>query len=443
MSASLDVEGKDTLEAMASAALSLASYATAAKALPSAVNQAALTSAPTAAWMQARTEAAARMWLFRRRAQKRLCRQIEAHLCWPVAKATANSLEALAAAQACAAEAQRSLTDLPPGVPARGLETDPARLTALVEAGTRARAALLALVGAGGNLVTVRERMRRVLSDGRDLLEPGMPIPSAAATFATTLAGFLASLATFRNEAALTSDMNVAEAERVAAAIVERTARLNVWCAGSPRRREAEAAGLTAVVSALEQGIIASDGAADAFRTAYCRWAAPLMIDQARAAGFSAVSHEALDPDLPATRSRTRGYHRHISAPPWREAIPAGRAERTAGPRRALQGAAEEDAPQADTPAHRPDGRQPTDPHPVPDDEPALGGAVSSCQPIDVRPGGVRRGIADLTVPDAIGAIARAWVIIVGDPKQMPPTSFFDKAASNDGDGTAMGMARP
>ena len=42
---------------------------------------------------------------------------------------------------------------------------------------------------------------------------------------------------------------------------------------------------------------------------------------------------------------------------------------------------------------------------------------------------------SQITVPDAIGAIARGRkVIIVGDPKQMPPTSFFDKAANNDGD---------
>ena len=40
---------------------------------------------------------------------------------------------------------------------------------------------------------------------------------------------------------------------------------------------------------------------------------------------------------------------------------------------------------------------------------------------------------SQITVWDAIGAIARGKnVIVVGDPKQMPPTSFFDRAASED-----------
>src|SRR3546814_6021158 len=40
---------------------------------------------------------------------------------------------------------------------------------------------------------------------------------------------------------------------------------------------------------------------------------------------------------------------------------------------------------------------------------------------------------SQITVWDAIGAIARGNnVIVVGDPKQMPPTSFFERAASED-----------
>lgn len=40
---------------------------------------------------------------------------------------------------------------------------------------------------------------------------------------------------------------------------------------------------------------------------------------------------------------------------------------------------------------------------------------------------------SQITVWDAIGAIARGKnVIVVGDPKQMPPTNFFDRAASEE-----------
>lgn len=40
---------------------------------------------------------------------------------------------------------------------------------------------------------------------------------------------------------------------------------------------------------------------------------------------------------------------------------------------------------------------------------------------------------SQITVPDAIGAIARGRrCIVVGDPRQMPPTRFFDKAPGSD-----------
>src|SRR5690606_36406125 len=42
---------------------------------------------------------------------------------------------------------------------------------------------------------------------------------------------------------------------------------------------------------------------------------------------------------------------------------------------------------------------------------------------------------SQITVWDAIGAIARGKnAIIVGDPKQMPPTSFFDRSAEDEDD---------
>jgi very-short-patch-repair endonuclease len=432
----LGAEGKRTLEATAAAALSLASYTTASMALPFVVTCQALASAPTSAWMHARTEAAACMWPFRRRAKNRLRRQIEAHLAWPASNTTESSLDALAAAQARAAEAQRSLANLPHGLPVRGLETDPARLTALVEAGTGARAALLALAGAGGDVATLREQIRRLLSDGRDLLEPGMPIPSVAATFAAALTDFLDIFAAFRNEAALSGGISVTEAETTAAAIVARTARLNVWCAWIAVRREAEAAGLAPIVATLEQGVVAPDAAADAFRTAYCRWAAPLMIDQRpELRSFAVVNHEALiqtfrqlDREL---ADITADYVHAIVA----QTIP------------------QKDAPNA-TPGlgvlsrelqkksrHKPVRRLVSE----------MGDSLLTLTPcLMMSPLSVAQFLpadqsmfdlvvfdeaSQITVPDAIGAIARGRnVIVAGDPKQMPPTSFFDKAASDDDD---------
>jgi very-short-patch-repair endonuclease len=432
----LGADGKGALEAVAIAVESLAAYAAAAKALPSPVTEAALTSAPLAAWIQAQTEASARMWLFRGRARSRLRRAMEAHLAWPAADTTEIALVGLAAAQARAVQAQRALADLPPDIPVRGVETDPTRLTIQAETGTAARAALLALAGTGTDLAALRDQLRRLLSDGRDLLEPGMPIPAAAATFVTALAGFLASFAAFRNEAALAGDMSIADTERVATAIIERTARLNIWCAWVAIRREAEGAGLGPIVAALEQGTIAPAAAADAFRTAYCRWAAPLMIDERpELRGFSAVSHEALirtfrelDREL---ADITADYVRATLA----QAIPPKDAPNSPPGLGVLSRELQKKM------RHKPVRQLVSQ----------MGDSLLTLTPcLMMSPLSVAQFLpasqsmfdlvvfdeaSQITVPDAIGAIARGRkVIVVGDPKQMPPTSFFEKATSDDGD---------
>lgn len=431
----LGADGKAALEAVALAAQTLADHAVAAKALPASVTEAALTSAPIAAWMQARTEAAARLWLFRRPAQSRLRRQIEAHLSWPASKTTEAALEVLAEAQTRAHAVRLALADLPSGLPVRGIETDPTRLATLAETGTQARAALLIIAGTGGDLVTLRDRLRRLLSDGRDLLEPGMPIPVAAASFATAFAGFQSSLAAFRAEAALADSVSLAEAEAAAAAVVARTARLNVWCAWVAIRREAEAVGLGPIVAALEQGTVASNSAPEAFRTAYCRWAAPLMIDERlELRAFSAVNHEALIQTFRQLDQELAEITAHYVRAVLSQAIPPKGAPNA--PRGLGVLARELQKKMRHLPVRQLVSQ--------------LGESMLTLTPcLMMSPLSVAQFLpadqsmfdlvvfdeaSQITVPDAIGAIARGRkVIVVGDPKQMPPTSFFDRAATDDG----------
>lgn len=431
----LGADGKEKLEAMALAVQTLADHAVAAKALPAPVAEAALESAPIAGWMQARTEAAARMWLFRGRAQNRLRRQIEAHLSWPANKTTDAALEALAAAQTRAAAVRRALIDLPVGLPTRGVETDPVRLAALAKTGAQAREALLAMASTGGDLVALRDRLRRLLSEGRDLLEPGMPIPSAAAAFADVFSDFQSSLAAFRDAAALADAASLPEAQAVAAAIIARTPRLNVWCAWVAMRREAEESGLTSIVAALEQGIIAPNTTAEAFRTAYCRWAAPLMIDQrAELRGFSAVSHEALIQTFRQLDNELAGITADYVRAVLSQAIPP-KGEPNA-PRGLGVLARELQKKMRHLPVRQLVSQ--------------MGDSMLTLTPcLMMSPLSVAQFLpanqsmfdlvvfdeaSQITVPDAIGAIARGRkVIVVGDPKQMPPTNFFERAAIDDG----------
>jgi len=430
----LGADGKSAVEATVGAVRALADHGAATKALPAPAATAALATAPVAAWMQARTVATARNWLFRGRALNRLRHQIETHLAWPASKATETALEALATAQSRAADAQRALTGLPPGLPVRNLDTDPTSLAAFADAGGQARAALLAVAGTGQDLVALRERLRRLLSEGRDLLEPGMPIPSAAASFNAALTPFVAAFTAFRIEAGLAEGVTLGEAQRTAAAVAQRTARLNIWCGWIAAKREAEAAGLTCIVTALESGAIAPASAADAFRTAYCQWAAPLMIDhRPELRGFSAVSHEAL---IQTFRDRDRELA-DITADYIRatlsRAIPAKDAPQT------LPGLGVLARELQKKMRHKPVRQLLSE----------MGDSVLTLTPcLMMSPLSVAQFLpatqamfdlvvfdeaSQITVPDAIGVIARGRrVIIVGDPKQMPPTSFFDKAAGDD-----------
>jgi very-short-patch-repair endonuclease len=431
----LGADGKAGLEAIALAAQSLADHGVALRALPAPVAEAALASAPIAVWMQARTDAAARTWLFRGRAQSRLRRQIEAYFSWPASKTTDAALGLLAEAQARAKAVQHALAKLPAGVPTSGVETDPVRLAALAEIGAQVRAAFLAMASARGDLLMMRDRLYRLLSDGRDLLEPGMPIPSAAAAFSKAFSGFQSSLAAFRADAALSDALSLTEAEAVAAAIIERTPRLNVWCTWVARRREAEELGLTSIVVALEQGIVAPETSADAFRTAYCRWAAPLMIDQRPdLRSFSAVSHEALiqsfrQLDNELAKLTADYVHAVLS-----QAIPPKDAPNT--PRGLGVLARELQKKMRHLPVRQLVSQ--------------MGDSMLSLTPcLMMSPLSVAQFLpanqsmfdlvvfdeaSQITVPDAIGAIARGRkVIVVGDPKQMPPTSFFDRTVTDDG----------
>ncbi|CAN0585211.1 unnamed protein product, partial [Ectocarpus sp. 12 AP-2014] len=78
------------------------------------------------------------------------------------------------------------------------------------------------------------------------------------------------------------------------AAIADRARRLNAWCGWVSARRGAEEKGLGALARALEGGTLKHEETVEVFRTAYCRWAAPELIDASLLLRrFSATTHAA------------------------------------------------------------------------------------------------------------------------------------------------------
>lgn len=207
----------------------------------------------------------------------------------------------------------------------------------------------------------------------------------------------------------------------------------NAWCHWVGARDKAKNAGLGSMVDALVDRIIDWYDAEDQFVTALRVWAAPLLISDSKIlCAFSASKHNDLIEEfrvLDAQVSETTGHY--IAA-------------KLAG--------------------DRPDTTGPNAPHeygvlareiqrngqkPVRQLISELGGSLldlTPCfmmSPLSVAqylPSGfqdfdlvVFDEASQITVWDAVGAIARGKnVIVVGDPKQMPPTNFFNRSKEED-----------
>ena len=132
---------------------------------------------------------------------------------------------------------------------------------------------MLRLAGFGRDLVETRIQLGKVLGDGRDLLEPGMPIADATFRFVQAQEDFAGKLEAFRVAADLDDDvLDLRRLEGMLGGIAERARRLNPWCRWIESTRAARDNGLGTLVSALETGSVKPDQAVETFHTAYCVW---------------------------------------------------------------------------------------------------------------------------------------------------------------------------
>jgi very-short-patch-repair endonuclease len=213
-----------------------------------------------------------------------------------------------------------------------------------------------------------------------------------------------------------------------------RHARLNPWCQWQLGRQVAMTHGLGTLVQALEAGGLRAKDAVLAFDVAYARWLAPLLIDSREPLRrFSALEHSrlieefrALDSEIAKLASETIRARVGQMVPRKSDVDPAPGFGLL---RREVQKKA----------GHVPVRRLVAE----------MGPALTRLTPcLLMSPHSVAQFFAagqlkfdlvvfdeasQIAVWDAIGAIARGRnTIIVGDPKQMPPTNFFSRGADVD-----------
>lgn len=443
LSFALTSEGRNVLESLSALLPLLESWQAARRKLPPEYRDEALPAAPITGWLAERAEAQGRSFLTRGGALKRLRAAITAQI-GSGSETPENDLEKLDELATLHRQMTEIASTLPEGTPWRGLATPTQSLRAAIVGGEALRAAMLHLGDAGHDVVTLRAALRLRLCEGRDQLEQGGSTDRAGAELRAALEAFTVAEVEWQGMTVPRGQAPVPQTlERLiemAGAVAERARRLNAWCGWVSARRDAEEKGLGSLAKALEEGRLDHGETVEALRTAYCRWAAPELIDaNPILRRFSATSHGA---DIADFRR-----------------IDAAFAKLTASYVRArLSG----EIPDRQTTADPGLGvlarqlQRGTRAAPVRQLVKEMGPSLTRLTPcLMMSPLSAAQFLpaenelfdlvvfdeaSQITVPDAIGAIARGRrSIIVGDPKQMPPTSFFSRdAGDDDGDGMIM-----
>ena len=437
----LDPRGQRTVETLNLLLQQLQAYHVSRNELTADYADERIPSAPLHAWLADRTAAEAKIWPMRGAALRKLRRAI-----WTVfaidesmAPEPERDLEALICLAEQRSEIDVLAKDLPPHTPWRNLNTDVAMAESALQIGRQLRATATRLASFDRDLAETRELIAQALCDDREQLESGMPLAAAAIDLAEAWNGFAAAKTRFIAAAGIVGDDEIAAVDldalaSAATAIIERERRLNVWCAWVATCRDAREAGLGPLVGALEAGSITHDQTVEAFRTAYSCWIAPILIDaRPELTRFSAVQHN----DLIQTFRALDQEHAELTAAYIRAQlsgdIPARDAHVAAPGYGVLARELQKKA------RHKPVRQLVSE----------MGSALTTLTPcLMMSPLSVAQFLpADLqafdlvvfdeasqiTVPDAIGAIARGKrCVVVGDPKQMPPTRFFERGAEDD-----------
>ncbi|MDR6354845.1 hypothetical protein Q3H58_001516 [Pseudomonas psychrotolerans] len=293
-------------------------------------------------------------------------------------------------------------------------------------------AALPTLADTPEQLLALRQAAARRLQHPEDQPEDTTLAPASHA-FAQALAAAEAARQAFAEQAGLAEDTPAADLVRTAAALLRQPGRLKAWCDWQRVREEAEALGLAPLIARVTVG--SAEDLAAVFETAYARWFAATALDaEPLLRDFVPAEHES---DIQAYRRLDDRLQqlavRHIRARLCGELPPKNDAARQGGGFAVLKHELQKQR------RHKPLRQLALE----------MGDALARLAPcMLMSPLSIAQylppdgGLFDLVIFDeasqiapwdAVGAIARGvQVVIAGDPRQMPPTRFFDRAAGED-----------
>lgn len=298
-----------------------------------------------------------------------------------------------------------------------------------------------------GTLATTPEALRafkdplaNLLGESNMLLDTGGAVCMAGQRYFAAWNSFEAALGNFMQASGLDQTNQAMPGDESAQGIAQRaqqvlqlSGKVNAWCAWRKVRSQALTQGLAPLVAAIEQGAVEPGAVKDVFQTAYCRWWLNAVVDADDVLRtFVSAEHEKRIRDFKELDDHfTELTHKWV------------RAQLCA------------DLPSQDSVSKnsewgilRHEMQKKKNHLPLRELMKCSPGAITKLAPcLLMSPLSIAQYLAadsatfdivvfdeasQIPVWDAIGAIARAkQVVMVGDPKQLPPTNFFNRAESD------------
>ncbi|WP_029355310.1 DUF3320 domain-containing protein [Bosea sp. 117] len=375
-------------------------------------------------WREATAAIWPKSWLARRRVRKLL--QSHATSGMPDPETDLPLLRTMQESRS-AVEAS-SLAGKPIGF--SGLDTDVAAVSEHISSAASLRESLLHLGCAADELRSVVAAIAPILAEGGS----NDPVRQAARDYLAALRTFRAGAGLFAEIAgsdplASTAARPLTDLASAAAELVEARGLLRGWTDWCGTRQTAEAHGLGALIADLESGAVRPDGAEAAFRLAYARWWLPPTLDaEPVLRDFQRFRHEHAIREFREIDDlvRTQATQRVIAA------IAHGLPGVQSVPRNSELGLLR----------HQMELQRPS--RSIREMIGTLPGSFAKLAPcMLMSPLSIAQYLppnqalfdvvifdeaSQITTWDAVGAIARGrQTVIVGDPKQLPPTNFFGR----------------
>lgn len=290
------------------------------------------------------------------------------------------------------------------------------------------------------DIAAIKAPLERLIGDGNALLEPGGAIAEAGAGYLAAWGGLQPALDRLITAGQFTdagkTEFAEATLDRLIArsnAIIGAENRLHAWCAWRKVGDQAASLGLAQLVAGIETGAVAPGSVRRVFETNYSRWWLNGVVDEEPVIrAFVSAEHEKRIADFRALDQRFTDLTRA-----WvRASLAANLPKQDGVPRNSEWGILrhEMSKKKRHMPLRELMSNIPT--------------ALTSLTPcLLMSPLSIAQYLAadashfdvvvfdeasQIPVWDAVGAIARGkQVVMVGDPKQLPPTNFFDRAESD------------